>query len=207
MSACLAPRHDDYVVYTRYGCRCPKAREDWRLYKKRGREGRREPRLISGIGSARRLQALVADGWSWRALSERSGYTRQTVRDIATGRYATVALATVAWVRELYAELAGTPGDSTLATVIAKRHGWIPPDAWDDDAIDNPEASPNVIVSVDVDEVKILRALDGDGVVTLTGAERIAAVLTGRSRGMTANAIATALHMSGDRVKEILASG
>jgi hypothetical protein len=71
---------------------------------------------------------------------------------------------TAGQVARVYDELAMTPGPSTRARDAAARRGWVPPLAWDDDEIDDPQARP---------------ARGPRRWVTPPNAERIAAVLAG----------------------------
>ena len=94
-------------------------------------------RSVQGHGTARRLQALVAIGWSQAYLASRLGW--------AEGNFTTllkptpVKLSTAWKVRQLYEELSSTPGPSVRARNHAVKRGYLPPAAWDDDYIDDPE--------------------------------------------------------------------
>lgn len=106
------------------------------------------PSLPAGMtdvtGTSRRLQALVAIGYSISDLSRRLGYKNmQQVWEWTRRRQATVAVASAVKVTDLYELLSGTPGPSTRARNDGLRNGWPPPLAWDDD-IDDPAAVPNV---------------------------------------------------------------
>ncbi|MER7331629.1 MULTISPECIES: hypothetical protein [unclassified Micromonospora] len=156
---CTAPRHGTLWAYSHDGCRCPDAREEWRIYSKRRREKRNHPRCIDATGSIRRLRALVVNGWGWKELGHHSGESPHTVRAIALGKHNAVRVATAAWVRDLFALLCDTPGASEQARETARRRGWHPAGAWDD--IDNPDEQPNVGNEHDdtVDEVLVRRAI------------------------------------------------
>jgi hypothetical protein len=43
--------------------------------------------------------------------------------------------------------------NATAASRWAKSNGWVPPLAWDDDTIDNPDAIPQVDVPVELDRL------------------------------------------------------
>lgn len=108
--------------------------------------------LVDGTGTARRLQALVALGWSHSRLAVRLGILPTNLGPTIHGtRRATAA--TERAVRELYAELWNQEPTAanrweqtgiTSAKRYAVRHRWVPPMAWDDDTIDDPEATPFV---------------------------------------------------------------
>lgn len=100
--------------------------------------------LVPSRGPARRVQALVARGWSQEKIAARAGITSQRMRPILDGVPATAA--TVRAVNALYEELwdqappEGTHRDKIAASRArgrAARLGWVPPAAWDD--IDHDE--------------------------------------------------------------------
>ncbi len=158
---CAAKRHGDYAAYRNFHCRCPDAREDWRLYNKRRRQGRHQPLVIDGTGTRRRLQALVAIGWPGPAIAERIGFDQAMVMRLYHASRVNVATATA--VRELYRQLSDTPGPSWRSPHRAAANGWVPPIAWDDDTIDDPEVSPSLGSPADdiVDEVAVARVHAG----------------------------------------------
>jgi len=105
---------------------------------------------MDATGTRRRLQALVAIGWSGRALAGRLGIEPAHLSRILRGRRA-VSAGTARGVRALYDELWDQPPPQDTrgerisvakARAHAARQGWPPPLAWDDDDIDDPGASP-----------------------------------------------------------------
>lgn len=107
---------------------------------------------IPVAGTARRLQALVALGWSFGALSRRGGWGPHLLWLIAT-KQRSVTPAVAARVAALYDELwdqAPPAGDRherkavTRTRRFAAERGWAPPLAWDDDEIDDPDARPHM---------------------------------------------------------------
>lgn len=112
---------------------------------------------ISGVGTRRRLQALVAVGWTQRRLARELGRSfRNMHRIMFTDMGVTMAFA--GQVRELYDRAwSGPPSGMSLrerqASTRARRNaqdrGWAPPMAWDDDTIDDPEAIPLGMVQED----------------------------------------------------------
>ena len=107
--------------------------------------------VIDGAGTRRRLQALVAIGWSQSKLAERIGWTPSNFGTlIGDGR---VIAASARLVRALYDELWNqAPPENThrdkiaasRARNMARARGWAPPLAWDDDEIDDPTARPDL---------------------------------------------------------------
>lgn len=138
---CTATHHGTVAAYTAR-CRCPHAREEWRLYNKRRREGRQPSEFVDATGSVRRVRALVALGWNFRALAREAGYSVRTVQDLGYARRSRITRHTARWVADLYERLSATPGGSKYALTVAGRYGWVPPLAWDD--IDDPDCVPDV---------------------------------------------------------------
>jgi len=134
------------------GCRCATCRAAKASY------GRHRDRMIAygrwaphvdAAGSRRRLQALIRNGWPAPELAARLGCSRQALREKLD--YARVTAAGAAKIAALYDELwdrpppQGTRWEKTAATMArryATERGWVPPLAWDEDAIDDPAAVP-----------------------------------------------------------------
>lgn len=139
----------------------------------------------SSLGAVRRLQSLVALGWSQQKLADRLGILPANFTAVILGRRALITAATDTAARALYDELsmqlppqdtAGQRGSVTRAQRQAKRNGWAPPLAWDDADFDDPDGRPatvdsNAAVDQVLDEAAILRRMAGDR-VPLTPAER-----------------------------------
>lgn len=140
---CTADRHHTALAYQVDHCSCPDAREAYRLYRKRLREGRLEPGHIDSTGTMRRLQALAAIGWAAPALATRTGHTRIAIQHWRRGRLPRVHRHTHQLIADLYNQLWDTPGGSTYTRRHAARAGWAPPLAWDDQSIDDPTAHPD----------------------------------------------------------------
>jgi transcriptional regulator with XRE-family HTH domain len=128
--------------------------------------------LVPAIGAVRRLQALVALGWSQRKLSAELGFTSQTqLTAWVLGRRNHLTAGTFRAVRGLYERLSMQlpPQDThrdkiaaSRARKYAKARGWLPPLAWDDEHLDDPQAKP-LTCSGDagVDEAAVLRRMNG----------------------------------------------
>lgn len=97
--------------------------------------------LVDGTGTARRLQALVAIGYTQAALAELIGFTPANSTELFRGH--PVRATTARKVAALYDQLSMTPGSSQRARTRADKLGWVPPLAWDDDTIDDPAAQPD----------------------------------------------------------------
>lgn len=108
--------------------------------------------VIDIAGTARRLQALMANGWSQTKLAHRLGYEVRNFNHLVHGKRQ-VTVASARRVRDLYEELwdqvppretRGDLGAYTRTLRYAQARGWVPPLAWDDDTIDDPNAQPYV---------------------------------------------------------------
>ena len=96
--------------------------------------------LVDGTGTRRRLQALVAIGWSQSELGRRIGMAPQSIQKTLRGDR--VYARTARKVLALYDELSMTPGPSGRARRLAAAKKWPPPLAWDDDEIDLLDGEP-----------------------------------------------------------------
>lgn len=175
---CTAARHGTAAAYRR-GCRCDLARRAIARYENERRLDAMHDRsrTLPNVGAVRRLHALRALGYSARDLASRIGVDE---RNIARWPHRTwISRAHHDAVCRVYTELAATPGPDERARRHAARRGWQPPLWWDDDALDIPGAVDDIQyleTGADVDEIAIDRYLDGDATVTLTRAEKQAAL-------------------------------
>lgn len=106
--------------------------------------------VVDATGARRRLQALVAIGWSQSKLASRLGMERSNFG--ALFERGQMRAETVRAIRDLYDELWSTlpPQEEHRDKIAANRarryaaeRGWAPPMAWDDDTIDDPAAEPS----------------------------------------------------------------
>jgi lambda repressor-like predicted transcriptional regulator len=136
---------------------------------------------IDATGTRRRLQALIALGWTAAELARQLGRTTASLR--GTMARTRVTAATADQVRELYEQLSGTPPDESnpsasrgaeRARNLAHQNGWPAPLAWDDIDTD-PEPPHTADAHADIDdfdiEVAIERVTAGEP-VQLTPQER-----------------------------------
>ncbi|MFG2225347.1 hypothetical protein [Streptomyces sp. NPDC048644] len=104
---------------------------------------------ISAVGTARRLQALVAGGWPQDALATGLRMTPGAVGRVVAADAVTVQTARAvrdlydAWWRAAPDEHGASPGGITRARRRATAAGWAPVGAWDDETIDDPTAFPD----------------------------------------------------------------
>lgn len=98
----------------------------------------------------RELQALVAGGWPMRYLGRRADLDLHTVIGIIYGRRQARA-GTAHTIHALYGQLWDQtpaehrirPHDIARSQRTAAKHHWAPALAWDDDTINDPDASPD----------------------------------------------------------------
>lgn len=192
---------------TRYatGCRCDDCRaahtERARFRRRMRAYGRWTPQGVSRVGTQRRVEALACLGWSMRALSRMCGWHEDRLSQlINNAEYEQVSPANRDRIARLYDELADRrpPTDTkeqrmsvSRAIGHARRSGFAPPIAWDDD-IDDPNAQPYASAPVDIDEIAVEQACNGRR-VHLTRTERLAAVATLTERGYSEKQISELL--------------
>jgi hypothetical protein len=214
---CRCPRvthvHGTYAAYDCDGCRClpcAVAQSRWKAAWKAGTV--RERNTAPVHGTRRRLQALTAMGWSPPELGVLTGLNDQVILRLRAANDArTVLFQTRDAVTAVYDDIWATrsTGRHQLRMRnLARRHGWLPPLAWDDDSIDDPAATPNLgtAPAVDLDEVAIREAIAGRR-VPLTRAERREAVTRMTDARYSAQEIAARLgtyqrQVTRDRAKE-----
>lgn len=99
---------------------------------------------MSATGTARRIRALLAIGWTHEHLHAATGIaTRRHVK----GDKGRVTRRTHEAIAGLYDRLSMTPGPSEQNRARARRLGWVPPLAWDDELIDDPTARPRGVAA------------------------------------------------------------
>lgn len=173
---------------------CRRVAADQRAEQRKAAYLRGADRLVDACGVRRRLNALAAIGWSRHALAAELGCDRSNVQKIIRSARSTPE--TAAAVRALYDRLSMIPGPHPAAAAVARRRGWPPPLAWDDDELDDPKGRPNLGRAPRngpaPDEVAVQRAMRGDP-VALHPVERSAAVHRLTAAGHSAAEIAARL--------------
>lgn len=109
-----------------------------------------DPRVAAGhrinsIGTSRRLQALVAIGWTGRELAAMLGQQETNLTAWVHGKTPWITAGNARRVIAVYDRLQWTTGGKAApdrARRRAARNGWVGPLAWDDDTIDDPAATP-----------------------------------------------------------------
>lgn len=174
-----------------------------------------ESAVIDPTGTVRRIRALQAMGWPLREIGERCGIATQNLGTIASGGRGVYA-STAARIAKVYDELSMTPGPSNRSRTIARTRGWLPPLAWDDDAIDDPlcqteceffhienvhdfthPTPPTQAAPADLDHIAIERFIAGDlNWQSLSQAERLEAAVRMDRAGVSRNVIAERTHLN-----------
>lgn len=176
---CAHPRvrhqHGTKNAYDLDACRCAHCREAHRVDRARRRKlvayGRWN-RTVPTCGTARRIQALHAQGWTLHELGRRLGITPTAVMRLRNAYHPRTTTAVAEKIAALYDELwnIAPPADDkyqraavTRIRAIAAGRGWLPPLAYDDDRIDDPDYQPAADVEPDdvIDEIAVLRLMSG----------------------------------------------
>jgi hypothetical protein len=146
------PRHGTYAGYEA-GCKepcCKAASAEYRrkLAAKHYLTGYQR---LDATGTIRRIEALVALGYTWENLDDYLGRQHGTM---SRRHHQWVTKGTrvnrpgAAQMAAMYDALSmKVPPDtygSRRAKTRARRNGWLPPLAWDDDRIDDPTYRPSV---------------------------------------------------------------
>lgn len=123
--------------------------------------------LVDATGARRRIEALMAIGWSLLELSQRAGFSDHTLNLILKPG-SRCRIPTRETIKILYDEIWDQPPSDNLPYSlmvksrmlnVARRRGYAPPLAWDDETIDDPNAYPNVDgVSDDADRMGLYLA-------------------------------------------------
>lgn len=150
--------------------------------------------LIPARGVRRRIEALMAIGWSQSALAAHVGHRQVVITQWLRNEF--VQRSTHIRVAEVYERLSVmTPPTDTKSQrmsvnrtlALARRRGYAPPLAWDD--IDNDHGPAETTGEDVVDDVAVALAISGQR-VTLTVRERHIVVRELNARGMNDGRIA-----------------
>lgn len=136
----------------------------------------------------RQARALAVIGHSLRAQRARTGIVNSCYFRLIAGRSTVFAEPAARAIDAMYEDWRDKPGPSVRAMTSARKQGWQPPDAWDDDTIGDPDAVPRptepdalpdeVLVELAIREqwplVRIERRIDRAAVVTALAGTGIA---------------------------------
>lgn len=104
----------------------------------------------NGVGTARRMQALMARGFSLSVTADLLGVSEQWAWQLAIHRFPMTLTRTAKAVADMYEKFQHVdPVDYGLskfaisrAKSAASKRGYAPPECWDEDTIDDPQAVP-----------------------------------------------------------------
>jgi hypothetical protein len=105
--------------------------------------------VIDATGTRRRLQALAAIGIPAKAIHQHINFV--TCPTIGRARFSEQVTARLARaVRDFYNQASGNPAEdqdinpwvAARCRTAATNRGWAPPNTWDDDTIEDPDAIP-----------------------------------------------------------------
>lgn len=103
---------------------------------------------IPAVGTKRRIRGLQRMGYTNVMLAEHSGLNIRTVDITLSDQLTQVKASTARRIAEVFSalQLVAPPDTygSRRARLRAERKGWLPPLAWDEDTIDDPNAEPNL---------------------------------------------------------------
>ena len=165
---------------------------------------------IDGTGTRRRLQALVAIGWSGSELMRRMGRIPTNFGFLVEGGQ--VKAHTARAVRELYEQLWNTAPPETsreekISASRSRRHasdrGWPPPMAWDDDTIDRPDVAHGPDQDEQPDHVAVERVLAGHR-AKLRHVDRVELARRVLESGGGASRVSTLLRYSGTQARTLV---
>lgn len=104
-------------------------------------DNRRYGVRVDSTGSLRRLRALHAIGWTQSEIARRIGWTTQNLNRYFISEPDMINRGTAVDIARLFDQLQLMPGPSERSRRRAKKLGWAPPLAWDEDTIDDPLAT------------------------------------------------------------------
>lgn len=147
--------------------------------------------FVPRVGTNRRIQALLTMGWTHDEMRRRSGIRTAPLLH-QPGRW--VTRSTHDAIAQLFNDLAMRPGPSTRTAQRARARGYVGPLGWDDiDKDITPaqvedtfvEKRRELVDAIGIDEVVILRRIDGDRTVPLSLGERREVVRRAHALGWT----------------------
>lgn len=169
--------------------------------------------VVDATGTRRRLQALVAIGWSMAELGRRLNMSASNFASFIAAEH--IIARNACRVRDLYEQMwdQAPPEDNprqrntaSRARNHARNAGWPPPMAWDDDTIDLPESAVDQVETVvDIDPLVVERCLAGQRPRRMTSAERREVARRAAADGVGPGTLSALLHCNSARASELLA--
>lgn len=153
--------------------------------------------FVPRIGSVRRIQALLAMGWTHADISQHSG-VRSAVMLHQRGRW--VTRTNHDRMAATYAALAMTPGPSETTRRRAVRLGYLGPLAWESVDLD-AEPQTDELSDTPVDAVAVQRRMSGDLSVRLNRFERLEMIRQLHAQGHNDQVIMRLTGVHADQVR------
>lgn len=104
------------------------------------------PARMDPTGAGRRIEALIALGYTENRIAEGIGISQPNLWKLFGGRASWIRPETFDRIDAVFRELSVLPMPegwvAERARRRARRRGWVPPLAWDENAIDDPNAVP-----------------------------------------------------------------
>lgn len=131
---------------------------------------------VPADGTRRRLQALVALGYTQKEIANLCNISVTNITYLTLGHNQVVRIPTAKKILAVYERLQMTPAPKSAAATYSRRRakekGWLPPMAWDEDAIDAIDAQPVAAVSGKDDWINDYKELREMGLTQVKIAER-----------------------------------
>lgn len=167
--------------------------------------GRANPQgFVPKIGAVRRIQAMQALGHSAKDIAAGTGLGDRDVYNVVNQAGQWISRAKWEAIVAAYQALSMTLGTNRHALIAARRAGYPPPLAWDEEDLDDPHGRPRHDARGDhvVDEVAVEAGASGRH-TTLTGRERAEVVRWLAGGGCSDATIAARLRVSDRTVLRI----
>ena len=185
------------LLSTHDGATRPRVRAGTAQRIRQVKPGRQHPALVDSTGAKRRVQALIANGWSMARLAAHVHCHPSTISRLLRGTTVTRNLDHA--IREIYNLVAEQPVSTATrgerisvetARRYAEAHGWATPDRWTD--IDQDLQPQNAGAETDIDQIAVSQVLDGQTTQLNFRERRLAAQLL-TARGLSTRDIAERL--------------
>ncbi len=99
--------------------------------------------FIPALGSMRRLQALIAAGYTNTQLGDQTGLNSPNLNKVISGRQRKITVGKARAIAAAFDRLQMTPGPDLRSRLRGQRNGWALPLMWDENAIDDPAGQPD----------------------------------------------------------------
>jgi transcriptional regulator with XRE-family HTH domain len=162
--------------------------------------------FVPAVGSRRRVQALVAIGYTYEEIAAGSGVGKGAIYKIANGVNEKLAPETADKVAAGFDALSTVPGTSQRSIKLAREQNWYPAGMWDD-IDDENEVVDCPVDPDDVDEILVELFIKGEKTLyQLNAAEKNDAEQQMLAKGWDPEHVANRLHRTWTRETELRAA-